>query len=99
MAIWKISLRFFSPPEKPTLTSRLANSGFICTKAIFSFRSFRNSDVFISGRPAALRRACTAAFMKAVMVTPGISTGYWKLRNRPAQLRSSGAMDRRSFPS
>ena len=37
--------------------------------------------------------------MKAVMVTPGISTGYWKLRKMPAQLRSSGAMDRRSFPS
>ena len=37
--------------------------------------------------------------MKAVMVTPGISTGYWKLRNKPAQLRSSGDIASRSFPS
>ena len=92
-------MRFFSPPEKPTFTSRLANSGFIWTKAIFSFRSFRNSGVFISGRPCAFRRAWTAAFMKAVIVTPGISTGYWKLRKMPAQLRSSGAMDSKSLPS
>ena len=37
--------------------------------------------------------------MKLVMPTPGISTGYWKERNRPAQLRSSGAIARRSSPA
>ena len=99
MAIWKISLRFFSPPEKPTLTSRRANSPFICTKAIFSLSSFRYSAGVSSGRPCALRRADTAAFMKLVMLTPGISTGYWKLRNRPAQERSSGLIASRSRPS
>ena len=46
----------------------------------------------------ALRLALTAAFMKAVMVTPGISIGYWKLRKRPAQARSSGVFARRSSP-
>ena len=28
--------------------------------------------------------------MKLVMVTPGISTGYWNDRKSPAQARSSG---------
>ena len=47
----------------------------------------------------ALRFALIAAFMKLVMLTPGISTGYWKLRKMPAQERSSGLMASRSFPS
>ena len=99
IAIWKISLRFFSPPEKPTLTSRFANSPFICTRAIFSFSSLRNSAGLSSGCPAALRRAFRAAFIKLVMLTPGISTGYWKLRKMPAQERSSGAISSRLRPS
>ena len=36
--------------------------------------------------------------MKLVMVTPGISTGYWKDMKIPAQERSSGDIDRRSLP-
>ena len=99
IAIWNISLRFFSPPEKPTFTSRFANSPFICTSAIFSLRSFRYSAGLSSGSPAALRRALIAAFMKLVMLTPGISTGYWKLRKMPAHERSSGGSASKSRPS
>ena len=32
------------------------------------------------------------------MLTPGISTGYWKERKIPAQLRSSGDISSRFFP-
>ena len=98
IAIWKISLRFFSPPEKPTLTSLLANSGRICTNAIFSFISFRKSPAFIGSRPSAARFALTAVFMKFVMVTPGISIGYWNDMKIPAQERSSGDIASRSLP-
>ena len=98
IAIWKISLRFFSPPEKPTLTSLLANSGFIPTKAIFSLRSLMYSPGLISSSPSALRRALRAAFIKLVIETPGISTGYWKLRKMPAQDLSSGLIASRSLP-
>ena len=38
-AIWKISLRFFSPPEKPSLTERLSRSSFNSSSFIFSFTS------------------------------------------------------------
>ena len=36
-AIWKISLRFFSPPENPSLTDRLMKLRSISTRAIRSF--------------------------------------------------------------
>ena len=36
-AIWKISLRFFSPPEKPSLTERLSSVCSISSSFILSF--------------------------------------------------------------
>jgi 4-hydroxy-3-methylbut-2-en-1-yl diphosphate synthase IspG/GcpE len=39
-----------------------------------------------------------AARIKFVMLTPGISTGYWNDRNSPSWLRSSGASSRRFLP-
>ena len=33
------------------------------------------------------------------LLTPAISTGYWKARKTPAWARSSGSMSSRSFPS
>ena len=40
-AIWKISLRFFSPPEKPSLTGALQQVLVICTSFIFSRTSLQ----------------------------------------------------------
>ena len=35
---------------------------------------------------------------KVAVGTPGISTGYWKARNRPSRARSSGSSSSRSWP-
>ena len=42
-AIWRISLRFFSPPEKPSLTDRFRNFWSMSTSFIFSFTRARKS--------------------------------------------------------
>ena len=98
MAIWKTSFLFFSPPENPTFTSLFAKSLFICTSCIFSFMSLRNSLPVRGWSPLASRCAFTAAFMKLALDTPGISTGYWKLRKMPSRLLSSGDIARRPLP-
>lgn len=84
IAIWNISLRFFSPPEKPSLTERCVSFESSSTSWRFSRISFMNSGAFSGSSPWYLRFALTAAFMKFVILTPGISTGYWKLRNIPS---------------
>ena len=53
-AIWKISLRFFSPPEKPSFTERLSKSSFNSSSFILSFTSARNSIASSSGWPLVL---------------------------------------------
>ena len=81
IAICRISLRFFSPPEKPTLTGRLSISASIFRSFAFSRISLRNSVDDISSWPRALRCEFTAVRRKVMLPTPGISTGYWKARN------------------
>ncbi len=63
-AIWKISLRFFSPPEKPSLTGRLRRLSSICTSFIFWRTSLRKSTASISVSPRCLRTALSAALRK-----------------------------------
>ena len=63
-AIWKISLRFFSPPEKPWLTERLRKVGSISSSFIFSLTSFMNSMASSSASPRCLRTALSAALRK-----------------------------------
>ncbi len=43
MPIWTISARFFSPPEKPTLTGRLSISASMPSSAACSRASLMNS--------------------------------------------------------
>src|SRR3569623_1032728 len=50
-AICNISLRFFSPPEKPSLTARYRNCSSIFTSFIFSRTSVRKSMASNSSRP------------------------------------------------
>ena len=99
IAIWKISLRFFSPPEKPTLTGRERNFWSIFRAPSFSFACLRNSMASSSVSPRSLRRTLTADFRNTEVETPGISIGYWKARKMPARALSSGVMARRSLPS
>ena len=99
IAIWKISLRFFSPPLNPSFTERFANLLSNSTTARFSRISFKNSLAGDAGRPLYLRCSFTAARIKFTILTPGISTGYWKDKNRPSWLRSSGFKANKSFPS
>ena len=44
---------------------------------------FRNSGVDSSASPRFLRCALSAVRRKVMVATPGISSGYWKARNRP----------------
>ena len=53
-AIWRISLRFFSPPEKPELTARLMISGSHSTSLSFSSSRSRKSIESSSSSPARL---------------------------------------------
>src|SRR6266581_4425384 len=59
-AIWKISLRFFSPPEKPSLTERPVKLWSMATSFIFSLASARKSIASSSSSPRRLRSALSA---------------------------------------
>ena len=98
MAIWKISLRFFSPPENPSFTERLASLLSSSTIFLFSRMSLRNSPAGRGSSPSCLRLAFRAARMKCVMLTPGISTGCWKERKMPSRALSSVFISSRFFP-
>ncbi len=99
IAIWNISLRFFSPPEKPSFTLRPVSLLSIDTSALFSFIRRRNSLPVIGSSPSCLRLAFTAARMKLTIDTPGISTGCWKERKMPLSDRSSAESESKSSPS
>jgi len=94
-SIWRISWRFFSPPENPSLTFRSANvesmrrSSMAARTSLTQVRSFGASP---SMAVFAVRR-------KFDTVTPGTSTGYCMARNRPARARTSTFMARTSSPS
>ena len=61
IAIWRISLRFFSPPENPSLTERLMKLGSISTSCIFSLASARKSIGVELFEPAAAGAAQLSA--------------------------------------
>ena len=84
IAIWNISLRFFSPPEKPSFTLRLVSLLSSSTIERFSLISLRKSPAGMGSKPWYLRLAFKAARMKLTIETPGISTGCWKLRKMPS---------------
>ncbi len=98
-AIWTISFRFFSPPEKPSFTPRFANDGSILTSFIFSCARPRKSIASSGSSPRALRSELRAVRRKYMFATPGISTGYWKARKTPFAARFSGVSASRSSPS
>ena len=99
MPIWTISARFFSPPEKPTLTGRLSISASMPSAAAWARASLMNSAPDRSGSPRARRCVLSASRRNWSDDTPGISTGYWKPRNSPAAARSCGSSASRSCPS
>src|ERR1700722_3631557 len=97
-AICKISLRFFSPPEKPTLTPRRSMSCGMFSRVATSRTFLRKSGVENSLSPRALRWAFSAVRRNVMVATPGISTGYWNARNTPFAERSSGDISKRPSP-
>src|SRR5206468_6804824 len=107
MCIWRISRRFFSPPEKPSFTDRVMNESSTPRSFIFSASSFLNCGIgmscfSISPVPSALgdaRRALIAVRRKFATETPGIAEGYWNARNTPARARASTGSFKRSTPS
>ena len=92
---WAISWRFFSPPEKPSLTERVPNVGSrlrFSSAALTSLTQVRSLGASPSSAVLAVRR-------KLETETPGTSTGYCIARNSPARARSSTIIASTSSPS
>src|SRR6185437_13242546 len=94
IAICRISARFFSPPEKPSLRWRDVNERSTSSSSIACCSCVRNSLTWIGSS----RLALIAMRRKLATETPGIDTGYWNARNRPAFARSCGSASVRSSP-
>src|SRR3954470_10975905 len=95
IAIWRISARFFSPPEKPSLRWREVKERSTSSSSIACWSLSRNSLTLIG---FSLRPVLMAMRRKLAIDTPGMATGYWKARKRPACARSSGSASVRSSP-
>src|SRR5665647_3195327 len=94
-SICRISWRFFSPPEKPSLTFRSANTGSIrrfSMAARTSLTQCRSGGAWPVIAVLAVRR-------KLDTLTPGTSTGYCMARNIPARARASTVIASTSAPS
>src|SRR3954451_15690932 len=98
-ASWRISIRFFSPPENPSFKYRLENSRGTCVSSIAASTVLRKSLSEIAASPRASRWAFITMRRYLATVTPGIATGYWNAMNRPARARSSGSASVMSSPS
>ena len=94
IAIWRISARFFSPPEKPSLRWREVNARSTSSSSIACWSWVRNSLTWIGSS----RLALIAMRRKFATETPGIDTGYWNARNSPALARSCGSASVMSSP-
>src|SRR4051795_12565571 len=95
IAIWRISARFFSPPEKPSLRWREVKERSTSSRSTACWSLVRNSLTLIG---SSLRPVLMAMRRKLAIDTPGIATGYWKARKRPACARSSGSASVMSVP-
>ncbi len=94
IAICMISLRFFSPPLKPSLRYRSTNDESMPSRFIQSIVARRSSSTL---RSIPLR-ADRAWRRNWITETPGISCGYWNARNMPALARTSGGQSVMSSP-
>ena len=94
-SICRISWRFFSPPENPSLTLRSEKAGSIASLFMASFTSPTQVRTF----GASPRSAVAAVRKKFATDTPGTSTGYCIARKSPAFARSSTLISRTSTPS
>ncbi len=92
---WRISCRFFSPPEKPSLRFRCAKDGSIDSWSMASRSSLPNVRIF----GASPRTAVIAVRRKFDTETPGTSTGYCMARNSPARALASTLIASTSSPS
>src|SRR3954452_1670130 len=95
IAIWRISARFFSPPEKPSLSGREVKERSTSSRSAACWSFCPNSLTRIG---SSLRPVLIAMRRKFAIDTPGMATGYWKARNRPAWARSSGSAAVMSSP-
>src|SRR3954447_23005210 len=89
------SNRFFSPPEKPSLTERSLKAGSMARFSNAALRSLTQVRSF----GASPCTAVTAVRRKLETLTPGTSTGYCIARKSPARARSSTVMASTSSPS
>src|SRR4051812_2683387 len=98
-ASWSISMRFFSPPEKPSFRYRLENSRGTWVSSMAASTVLRNSLSETAASPRASRWAFITMRRYLATVTPGMATGYWKAMKRPERARSSGSASVMSSPS
>ena len=90
--IIRASFRFFSPPERSTLTGRARNRSSKPMRVASATRTSLTPSVL---RPAARADSVTTDSK----LTPGTSVGCWRARNSPARARSHVGRPRRSTPS
>src|SRR4051794_4293445 len=95
IAICRISARFFSPPENPSLSGREVNERSTSSRSAACWSFWPNSLTRIG---SSLRPVLMAMRRKFAIDTPGIATGYWKARKRPAWARASGSASGMSSP-
>src|SRR6187402_1088120 len=94
-SICRISWRFFSPPEKPSLTLRSAKAGSMRRASIAPLTSLTH----VRSLGASPSIAVFAVRRKLETETPGTSTGYCIARKSPARARSSTVIASTSAPS
>src|SRR6478736_1046812 len=94
-SICRISWRFFSPPEKPSLTERSAKDESMRRFSMAPLTSLTH----VRSAGASPSIAVLAVRRKFETDTPGTSTGYCMARNMPARARSSTVIARTSSPS
>ncbi len=91
-------MRFFSPPEKPSLRYREENSFGTFVSSIAASTVLRKSLSEMACSPRPSRCAFMTMRRYLATVTPGMATGYWNAMNRPARARSSGSASVMSSP-
>ena len=89
---------FSHPPEKPTFTERVSKSSGIFKQLNFFFHQILEVKAVQNLFPAVATHRIKCRLQENWLLTPGISTGYWKAIKMPSPARSSGDSASKSLP-
>ena len=97
-AICRISLRFFSPPEKPSLTPRLRKLSSICISFILSLDQREELEGVEFRQAALLAHGVERRLQQVGVVDAGNFDRVLEGQEDAARARSSGSSASRSSP-